>query len=221
MNKLPENSVAVLAVIYHEPDWLETLRCMAGLDGVPVYLTDRNGAGGLAVAFNRGFNQHDLVRYRYVWFLTNITFNPDILPLLVEGLEKHKTTAVAIQPAYESDHRFLRPGDGNPVAEVPFVEFTCPLVRAPYYYREFLDPDLPYTGHDVDWGYRARKLGFSLLVHRKLIVGHTYIRHSKSTHPSTLVRSRLRHAAEAGTQERLRKKWGVNWRGVLGYQGGI
>lgn len=225
MNRI---KTAILSLIYLEPSWVKTCSCIADLAGAyPIYYADRGGSGGLAPAFDAAFLRYDLTRYRFVWFLTNVTWTDrHLLQRLEEGLEQD-TTLAAITPSFYSDHLFLRPQKdaAEETTFVPFVEFTCPLVRTDVYRRIGLDVEMPYTGHDVDWGFRVLKAGFRLAVHHKASVEHAYLRHlgmvGATALPITTERQQRRKAAEGSTTKRLLDKWGPNWREILSYHGRI
>jgi 3-deoxy-D-manno-octulosonate 8-phosphate phosphatase (KDO 8-P phosphatase) len=147
-------------------------------------------------------------KYDHVWFVTNVTFDPDLPLKLAESIGSH----AAIHPKFKSDHKHMTEGEG--VKEVPFVEFTAPLVRADVFKDLPLDENLPYWAHDLDWGYRVWSAGYSIAVNYDLEVGHTYIRHSKM-HPVTKERLRQRRAADQPTREALVKKYGAEWRDII------
>lgn len=203
------NKIAILAVIYHEPEWLQTCSCIAECSTVPVFLTDRQGTGSLARAFNQGFLTNDLNRFEYVWFLTNITFSPLILPVLLAKIQQGDF--VGITPAFNSDHVHTRPVETDDVLEAPFIEFTAPMIRSAVFRQNLLDENLPYSGHDLDWGYRIRQKGHKLGVCHATKIEHVYIRHSQSKHPSTIDRLRLRDQFEEPTKQALRRKYGPDW----------
>jgi len=216
---IKDSKTAILMMVYHEPEWLQTVKCVAThCPGVPVFFTDRNGTDGLAGAFNHGFFNHRLWEFDYVWFLTNIVFNSgDGLLKLIAALDCRPAIA-AITPAFDSDHAHTRPKGHDMVDHVPFVEFTCPLVRASVFRHTMLDPEMPYSGHDLDWGYRVRRRKCLLGVHHGVVVGHTYIRHSSSAHPATVARKALRDAAEEPTKALLAAKYGPEWFKLLRYK---
>jgi len=220
-------SVAILAMIYHEPEWLNTIGSIQRhCPGVPVFFAERNGVGGLAGPFNEAFAANRLVEFDYVWFLTNFSFTGPLLKELVRTAVQLKTDhrVAAIHPAFASDHRFLRPAGNSEVTCVPFVEFTAPLVDTLTFAKNPLDDYMPYTGHDIDWGHRVREDGEKLFCYTPspaVTVQHGYLRHSKSEHPATALRKKKREEAEVATVMRLRHKYGDNWRDLLNYKGGI
>lgn len=206
---------AILSVIYQEPDWHQTVDCIANhAPGYPVFFVDRKGTGSLAEAFNRGFKENNLIVYDLVWFLTNVRFGPRTL----QRLEDHmwKTPYAAIHPAFESDHHHLRPKQVDEVFEVAFVEFTAPLVRSSIFANNPLDERMPYAGHDLDWGYRVRYAGHLIGVYHGVTVEHTYIRHNKRKHPVTALRANLRAATEEPTKQLLAQIYGENRQQKLG-----
>lgn len=220
--------VAILSMIYHEPEWLHTVGAIAKYCPVfPTYFAERHGVLGLSQAFNDAFEANHLKHFDYVWFLTNLSFSgpllQEMLGVLYSMPDKERKKVAAIHPAFKSDHQHLRPRMPGDVLEVPFVEFTAPLVNAEVFAGLKLDPAMPYTGHDIDWGYQARKMGLRLLSYtpKESETQHSYLRHSGSPHPATAERKRRRQEAETATCLRLRNKYGDNWRDLLKYQGGI
>jgi hypothetical protein len=215
------NKVAILAMIYHEVDWLHTCAAIARLNRVPTFFADRQGINGLAGAFNGGFDSQELGRFEYVWFLTNVHFHSIDFWRLVDAMDANPEAA-AIQPAYQSDHKHLRSDGSGLVRSVPFIEFTCPMVRSEVFRKYPLDPGMPYTGHDVDWSFRVLQAGWMLGVHNQVMLDHKYLRHLPDQHhPSTRERARLRKLAQAPTEARLADKYGSDWRTKLNYHGGI
>lgn len=221
--------VAILSMIYHEPEWLNTIGSIQRqCPGVPVFFAERNGVGGLAGPFNEAFVANRLVEFDYVWFLTNFSFTGPLLQELLFQItlqEQRGSPTAALHPTFASDHRFLRPGEeGLRVRWVPFVEFTAPLVSTKAFSTNLLDDHMPYTGHDIDWGHRVRMQGWGVYCYTPspaVTVQHGYLRHSKSEHPATILRKKKREEAEVATVMRLRHKYGDNWRELLNYQGGI
>lgn len=196
--------VAIVSVIYQEPYWIDTKKCIQALN-LPTVFVDRKGVGSLAEAYNRGFQEAQIHNPDLVWFVSNVTFKPDTLQKLVDSLGDY----CAIHARFDSDHRHMKSGFG--VIEVPFLEFTAPLVRNEVYKNLPLDENLPYWGHDLVWGYEAQKLGYKMAVNYDIELGHTYIRNSKP-HPITRERQRLRRLSDKATSEYLRNKYGNEWR---------
>lgn len=203
--------VSVVAIIYNEPEWTHTKECIEDIrDKVQeIVYVDRGGVGSLAKAYNDGF-RHLSEPTDIVWFISNVTFNPDALDKLVKEMDKYD----GIHPAFDSDHKHIRPNGTDTVADAPFLEFTAPIVRYELFDKIQLDESMPYWGHDLDWSYRAKSIQARLGVHHGVVLGHTYIRNSKP-HAVTLQRKRLRRLADSGTRSRLVELYGDKWRGVL------
>lgn len=203
-------TTAILSVIYYEPEWLETCKCLSAVNH-PTFFVDRNGTGSLAGAINNGFKRHCLGLFDYVWIITNVIFRPDTLDKLLTEMHNNPSYC-AITPVFESDHPHTRPVSGNlDTVSVPFMEFTAPLVRGPVFAANMLDESMPYSGHDLDWGYRMRQKGYKLGAARSAKVDHVYIRHSASKHPATVARLRLRNVQEDLTKQTLARKYGPDW----------
>lgn len=209
--------MCILAVVYHEPEWIQTCVSIAEhCSGIPIVFVDRKGFGSLAEAVNRGIRDN-CIPTSYVWVLTNVVFGPQCLQQLMAEIQA-QDDLVAVSPAFNSDHAFMRPIPGpRRLVEVPFVEFTCPLVQTQYLRDVPLDERMPYAGHDIDWGYQMRERGRKLAVLQNVIVGHVYIRDTvfQKPNPITRKRHRLRVLAEESTKAYLHAKHGPEWRQKL------
>lgn len=212
-------NVLIVAIKYEEPEWIQSWDSMAQC-ACPIIVCDRSGVGNMAKAYNEGFknSREFLARYDYVWFLSNVTFNDELLPGLIQAMEENNLDA--IHPHFNSDHKHLRESkNGGIVEEVPFIEFTAPLIRTRLFNLFSLDEDMPYWGHDLDWSYRVKLAGAKLGVHYGLTIGHTYIRNNEAGHTVTNIRRKLRKLWDKPTQNKLIEKYGNNWREKVKYQG--
>lgn len=208
--------IAIVAVVYQEPDYAVTRRAIEACN-VPVCWIDRRGVGSLAKAINDGVAQTAPLQAEFLWIVTNVGFGFELLPWLHQRLKGRRDLA-ALHPAFESDHVFCQPDGSDDIVEVPFVEFTCPLVRAEVLRQYPLDNRMPYWGHDLDWGYRVRAAGWAVGVdHGAPAIEHTYIRNTPQTNPITVERHARRKASNAGTTSLLRTLYGRQWREVLGW----
>lgn len=208
--------VAIIAILYEEPDYAPIADAIRQTD-VPTIWVDRQGVGSLAKAYNQGIDQALELNPDMLWCLSNVGFTPDLLPRLLRELGARPEMA-ALHPAYHSDHAACRPDGSGDIKEVPFIEFTCPLVRAEVLAEFPLDEDMPYWGHDLDWGYRVRQAGWTLGVdHGAPAIAHTYIRHVASPHPVTARRHQLRKSTDARTTQILRSRYGAEWKRRLGW----
>lgn len=209
--------VIILAIKYAEPEWQQTLRCLLQLPN-PIVIIDRNGTGSLAEAINRGICTINPKPGQVVWIVTNVTFKPYDFNILKERFnpESH----AAIHPRFASDHQHIAmPLNQDQIIndDVPFLEFTAPLVNAELLVRYPLDEKMPYWGHDLDWGHRIRQAGWKLAVSYESRVEHTYIRNNKFNHPVTLTRKKLRKQTDAATRSALVEKYGPDWNNLLKY----
>lgn len=217
-NVKPRVKTIVVSVVYSEPEWERTHRNLLAL-GVPVVFVARRpeGVGSLAEAINRGFRDA-CARYDfdYVWFVTNIWFGKSAVPQLEAALDTGKFAAV--HPAFDSDHAFCRkrPGSTERV-EVPFVEFTAPIVRREVMEKFPLDEAMPYWGHDLDWGVRVRAAGLKIGVDYGCTVEHSYIRNKAKT-GVTAQRAALRKQTDESTIRRMEEKYGDDWKVTTGYR---
>ncbi len=234
--------VAIVSIIYYESEWHQTWKSIGSAiermeAGATVHYVDRipSGVGSLAEAVNRGFRELSpnsqlpssgrgaegaLRPPTYVWFVSNVTFEPDLLPMLVAAMDA--TGYAAIHPCFASSHLFCQPGfeqeetEQTPVKSVPFVEFTAPIVRADVFAKYPLDEAMPYQGHDLDWGYRVWAAGHKIgvLQSDRELIGHAYIGNLDAA-DITSQRGALHQAARASTERRLVEKYGDNYRDLI------
>lgn len=142
----------------------------------------------------------------YIWFVTNVTFEPQVPQQLIDAFE---VNTAAVHPVHDSDHKHLR--ECSEVQNVPFVEFTAPMfsTRAAALIGG-ADEDMPYWGMDLDWSYRAIQKGFNLRV-SPAAVNHVYLRHMKKKEPITEIRERMRMLHHSATEKALIAKYGIDW----------
>ena len=120
-------NICILSIIYLEPEWQQTKTCIEAT-GLPVVYIDRKGVGSLSKAINEGAQL--CKGFDYTWIVTNVLFdNFGALELIKEA-----RNWAAIHPTFASDHLHIRHGKG--VTEVPFIEFTAPIVNT-YLLLEF------------------------------------------------------------------------------------
>lgn len=210
---MKNNKLIIVSVKYEEPEWQQTKVALLGC-GVPVIFMDRGGVGSLAEAYNKGFAKSLEIGSEYVWFVSNPVFDTSVMHQLVGAMKGSKYAA--IQPTYSSDHAHLCPSGKTGLNDVPFIEFTCPMVRSDVSILHQLDRAMPYWGHDLDWSYRVKQAGYEIGVLQGAEVQHTYLRHSKK-HPVTAIRHLLRKQSNAATTKRLEQLYGENWKEVLNY----
>lgn len=203
----------IIAIAYYEPAWKKTQDSLIQLDN-RVILVDREGIGSMAGAYNFAFKEH-AKGYEYVWFVSNITFDPSMAQKLEQAMDD--TQFAAIHPAMpNSDHVHMRPDRSGQVKEVPFIEFTSPIVRTNIFRKFPLDELMPYVGFDMDFGYRVRQHGHRIGVHHGLKIGHVYLRHSPD-HPITAERLANRRASDQMTIARLVEKYGADYKVKIKY----
>lgn len=198
--------MTILSIIYLEPEWQQTKACIeaTGLPAVYVHRKPK-GIGSLAEAINRGVKQ---IEDEYTWIVTNVTFEPDAPVHLLADVGDY----AILHPAFASDHEFCRPDGSGVVKRVPFVEFTCPLVKTSVLKQYPLNENMPYWGHDPDFGYRMWKSGHRVGVHHGVEIGHTYIRHNNVYNQVTTLRKRARKSADYQTHYELKRIYGITWR---------
>ena len=234
------SKVLIVAVEYMEPEWQQTKTLIeklaadyngSGNGSCTVKYVGRDGVGSLAEAYNRGFRKAQGHEYDYVWLLSNISSVSgfvtgevkDPISILIEhmcvfDLPGLPSEVAATHPAFESDHLHLRPKKDMDWEAAPYIEFTAPFIRAEIFAKYPLDEAMPYWGHDLDWSYRVAQAGYTLTVDHSVVLGHSYIRHSKANgtlHAVTRRRLMLRRRSDKSTEAALVAKYGKMWRNVL------
>lgn len=215
---LLRNRVAVVALHYREPYYSDTVSCLKA-QPYEVTVTERHrGVGSLSWAMNRGFSkvaERDGSLPEFVWFVTDVTFDPEVPTRLAAALDADPDLA-ALHPAHQSDHHHHRPDGSGEVKSVPYLEFTAPMWRSEAFRRcGMLDLDHWYWYQDLVISKSARDLGYSLAVHHGAKVGHVYHRADTSPHPVTRQRYDMRRYRDPVEQKILERKFGLNWRDVL------
>ena len=204
--------VLPIVLEYKERGWTEkTVKCLkaAGFELEPQNFADREGVGSMSKAFNERMRFHlQFKNPPFIWFLTNITFEPHVPHKLLEYMQSAYTTA-AIHPGFNSDHPHIR--QGQLLRDVPFVEWTAPFIRMSALEDVgLLDEQMPYVGFDIDWSYRAKQFGWILAADGVNRVEHTYLyRHAPER--ISEIRASLRTVYLQSTYDRLAQKWGDNW----------
>lgn len=210
----------IISIIYHEKDWQETASLLSET-GLKTTFVDRGGVGSLAKAYNEGVGRivESGTNPDYVWLVSNIYLGePDIHEYLIAALGRLDRSFVAIHPCFASDHEFCRCNGEGEASEVPYIEFTAPLIRFEVLKQFPLNESMPYWGHDLDWGYRVRMNGHKIAVANRISVGHVYIRNAKKE-KVTMDRLNLRRKTDVKTRTELIRLYGQNWREVLNYKG--
>lgn len=217
-----EMTVGIVSIIYYEPEWKQTERCIKSLN-LPTVFVDRNGVGSLSKAYNKGFDR--LIELNpnltYVWMISNVTFKNDMLSKLVKEMNRGWD---GLHPSFHSDHEHTRPRLKGGTEECTFFEFTSPIIRTSVFNEIKLDEQMPYFGQDFDWGYRVRQAGYKIGINYDTFVKHEYIRFAAKNkkNPITLERQRLRKETNESTKNRLVEKYGPQWAYLLdakNYQG--
>ena len=183
---------------------------LAEATGLQAVYQSRGGYLSLAKAINEGIKKSDSI---YTWIVTNVQYSPEVPGLLLE--EMIKGQFAAIHPAFASDHAFCRPRKDKAIIEAPFIEFTAAMVNTAILKENPLDENMPYWGHDLDWGYRMRKQGQRLAVASGIEIQHQYIRYTHDAHKSTILRKRFREETDYQTTHFLTKKYWPDWERIL------
>jgi hypothetical protein len=197
--------ILIVVLEYLEPDWLQTLKCVQDT-GLPYEIVSRDGVGNMSRAYNSIINKEA----DYYWFVSNVTFSPQMPYMLAMACEERGWAG--IHPAMRSsDHKFQWP-IGNEPKETPFIEWTAPMVNAEIFRDNLLDEMLPYYYMDLDWCHRVKpnKVG----VHHGQVVEHTYLR-NKQEHPIGQLRKQLRNYWTPISQRHMIQKYGKDWQQKL------
>jgi hypothetical protein len=206
------DDICAIVLKYEEPGWTEqTIACCEAAGITKIVIADRDGVGNMSKAFNRAVKSAGVFDSKYIWFLTNVTFTPDVPLALMAAFDPF---TACVHPCHDSDHAHLKVCGHTP-QEVPFVEFTAPMFRALHLWLlGDADETMPYWGMDLDWSYRAKQAGYNLKVSLAR-VQHVYLRHQKSKHPISTFREQLRAYHHSHTEAALVQKYGPKWEQIL------
>lgn len=212
-------STAIISLKYLEPEYQQTIDCIAA-SGFPVYYADRDGVGNMSRAFNEAFKNHiEGKGYEFVWFITNITFEPHVPAMLADWLSNDRTIAGIHPVMNNSDHLHLRDKGTGMAREVSFIEFTAPMFRTNYFSRYMLDENLWYYYQDLELCHRMKQDGFKVAVHDGCSIDHVYLRNSKTVHPVSDARKKLRDYISPLNKQYLNSKYGEGWEKLFGWKG--
>lgn len=204
-----------IVLIYEERGWTKaTTDCLEAAGFTGWKHADREGVGSMSRAFNRAVRPYinDPGTNKYIWFITNVTFPPEMPGALLRMIEDGDNCA-AVHPAFDSDHPHIRTPNGTP--DVPFVEWTAPLISIEALRTVgLLDEKMPYVHFDLDWSHRARQLGYTLKVCGDHRLGHTYL-WKDAPEPISRLRRDLRSIKHPDSVARMVEKWGPGWINTL------
>lgn len=217
------DTIIPIVLKYEEPGVTDaTVKSLidAGFSSDQIVYADRDGVGNMSRAFNQAiiktrgafeFRMTDLsaqASAKFIWFLTNVTFSPEVPELLAETFD---SDTAAVHPAFDSEHYHMR-RRGGIFEDVPFVEWTAPMVSVSAWFDVgCLDTSMPYWGMDLDWSHRAKEKGYDLIVNGKCEVNHTYLNHNYEQHPISRIRKELREYWDEPTERRMIEKYGEDW----------
>jgi hypothetical protein len=118
------DDICAIVLKYEEPGWTEqTIACCEAAGITKIVIADRDGVGNMSKAFNRAVKSAGVFDSKYIWFLTNVTFTPDVPLALMAAFDPF---TACVHPCHDSDHAHLKVCGHTP-QEVPFVEFTAPM----------------------------------------------------------------------------------------------
>lgn len=203
-----KHDILIIALEYLEPEWQATFDCIRAT-GCDYVIAKRDGVGNMSRAFNEAvIKAHG--SYKYLWFVTNVTFKPDLPEKLISNIGKH----AAIHPSFTtSDHSHLHPCEG--VKEVPYIEFTAPLFKSIEFIKiGMLDTELWHYYMDLDICARLRQQGKTVAVDGENSIGHVYLRNGKK-HEITKIREQLRNIMAIYGKKHMEMKWGKDWRNTV------
>jgi len=217
------NRLVIISLKYLEPYYENTLKCLQEIP-YPILFADRDGVGNMSRAFNEAFNllpfidasskcgSDKIILSKYVWFITNVTFTPDVPEKLMQVLDSDPNIA-AVHPAMAtSDHRHLWPGETR---DVPFIEFTAPMFRAADFARFMLDENTPYYYMDLIISHQLKQEGKRLVCVGDAEVQHTYLRNERKQHPITNIRKQLRDYHTPISKRYMEQTFGADWQTKL------
>jgi len=206
--------LAIVALKYLEPDYQQTIECLEKVS-YPVFYADRDGVGNMSRAFNEAFIKHVQGRYEYVWFVTNIVFDPIVSDILLTHLSIHPKLQ-AVHPAMKtSDHPHLWPGAHSGSCPVPFIEFTAPMFRCSVFEKLMLCEQTPYYYMDLIISHQIRQMLGQVGVHKSCEVHHTYLRNRKEVHPISEIRKKLRNYWTPISKKYMADTYGADWETYL------
>ena len=197
--------IHIIVLEYLEPDWQQTMECVHKT-GLPYTIVSRDGVGNMSRAYNTAIKMS--IQADYLWFVSNITFEPDVPVKLAETLLN--TGWAACHPIMKSsDHRFQ--WDAKEPKETPFIEWTAPMVDFEVFNQHCLDEMLPYYYMDLDWCHRVKPLKVGIA---PVEIQHTYLRNKKE-HPVGQIRKQLRNYWTPISQRHMENKYGKDWQNKL------
>lgn len=219
------NQILPIVLKYEEKGVTErTVQCLMnagfGSGENDIFVADREGVGNMSRAFNRITrklwslfeNRMDDFNFypakKFIWFLTNVEFPPEMPESLLSCFDQH---TAAVHPAFDSHHPHLNSMMPIVNNDVLFVEWTAPMVSVEAWKKiGQLDEKMPYWGMDLDWSYRAREMDYELKVDGRYRLKHTYLT-DKAPEKISEIRRELRSLYDASTEERLIEKYGEGW----------
>ncbi len=204
------HKILIIALQYLEPEWSKTLKCIQKT-GLPFIIADRDGVGNMSRAFNDAFFNEDKSEFDFVWFVTNITFKPDVPAKLAEHMGEY----VAIHPAFNSDAPFLQPNKAKDVIEIPFLEFNSPMFRTKTFEKFGLDPNVWYYYFDLIISKQLRDNNLKMACDRSQRVDHVYLRNANSKPEISIIREKLRAWRTPTDKLYMEKNFGKHWRDTI------
>lgn len=199
--------VSVILLNYEEPGVTEkTVKCLKAAGITNVVGVGRDGVGSMSKAFNQTITG-GYADAEYCWFLTDVTFDPEVPAELVKAMDADERAAI-IHPAFDSDHPFMQQLG---IVQVPFVEWTAPMIRMSALEEiGLLDDYMGYDLFDLEWCYRAKQKGWHCLLHGDVEVDHVYLRNLED-HPVSKARAILRKYHLDKSMAHMEQNYGKNW----------
>lgn len=212
------NDLIIIALEYLEPEYRQTELCLNSWD-FPIVCAKRDGVGNYSRAFNEAFQKtwNNVKNYKYVWMISNITFEKNVPYGLIDAM--NLTGYAAIHPAMKSsDHAHLRPDGSKEIKEAKFIEWTAPIVRTDIFNEEMLDEMLAYYYMDLDWSYRVKQRGFNIGVDHSCTIDHVYLKNKTVNHPISSIRKQLRNYWTPISKNHMKEKYGNGWEELMGWK---
>ncbi len=232
---MPHRKVCIVALIYEESYWDKTVKSIES-SGLPVVYVDRQGVGSMSHAFNSAISELMKLKekgdtFDYIWFVTNIEFDLECIAALVGALDSDQKL-VGVHPAHNSDHANHRLGqvwsknkegiwevtkcgdDFKGIVEVPFIEWTAPMVRMNYFVNAPLLEYYSYAFFDLLWSYYARNDNKVAVVHSARIK-HAYLVQNRQKEVISNIRFQLRAYRNKIELAKIKECFGSNWAHTL------
>ena len=213
------SDIMIFPMRYLEKDYQQTRECLHALETHGrIRYAERDGIGSMTRAWNTVIeSMNEDLGYvdgiKYYWFPTNIIFDPSVPDRLAGSLDV--SGGYAICPEYLSDHQHLRPDGSSEVREVPFIEFTAPMIRADVFSSFRLDEEYWYYWWDLIFSRELRRHGMKMYCDHAVKVEHVYLRNNQKKERVSQLREQVRNWRNSIEIPTLETKFGPEWKKEL------